>query len=208
MGDGAPDVGAELVDQIAQRRAVVARVKAMQRVSDRRWNLLLDDGVVVELPETGWQKQLDVLENLIVDKGVLERDITEIDLRSSDALLFPAEERRQAADDAGERDLMGETVRMRASAEKTTAFRPGQVAALDIGSTKVVCLIGRAEPGNLRVTGAALRESRRACVSGTVTSLEDVEECDRRSGAGGREPRRHAHPERPDLRQLRVSRQA
>ena len=47
---------------------------------------------------------------------------------------------------------MGETVRMRASAEKTTAFRPGQVAALDIGSSKVVCLIGRAEPGNLRVT--------------------------------------------------------
>jgi cell division protein FtsQ len=88
MGEGAPDVGAELVDQIAQRRAVVARVKAMQRVSDRRWNLLLDDGVVVELPETGWQKQLDVLENLIVDKGVLERDITEIDLRSSDDFFF------------------------------------------------------------------------------------------------------------------------
>jgi cell division protein FtsQ len=88
VGDGAPEAGAELVDQIAQRRAVVARVKAMQRVSDRRWNLLLDDGVVVELPEAGWQKQLDVLENLIVDKGVLERDITEIDLRSPDDFFF------------------------------------------------------------------------------------------------------------------------
>jgi cell division protein FtsQ len=88
MGDGASEAGAELVDQIAQRRAVVARVKAMQRVSDRRWNLLLDDGVVVELPETGWQKQLDELEHLIVDKGVLERDITEIDLRSSDDFFF------------------------------------------------------------------------------------------------------------------------
>ncbi len=60
----------------------------MQRVSDRRWNLLLDDGVVVELPETGWAKQLDVLEHLIVDKGVLERDIREIDLRSSDDFFF------------------------------------------------------------------------------------------------------------------------
>ncbi|HTW34648.1 MAG TPA: cell division protein FtsA [Rhizomicrobium sp.] len=70
---------------------------------------------------------------------------------------------------------MGETVRMRASGEKTAAFRPGQVAALDIGSTKVVCLIGRAEPGNLRVTGAALRESQ-GLRSGTVTSLEDVED--------------------------------
>ena len=70
---------------------------------------------------------------------------------------------------------MGETVRMRASAEKTAAFRTGQVAALDIGSTKVVCLIGRAEPGNLRVTGAALRESQ-GLRSGTVTSLEEVED--------------------------------
>jgi len=88
VGDGAAEAGAELVDAIAQHRAVVARVKAMQRVSERRWNLLLDDGVVVELPETGWQKQLDVLENLIVDKAVLERDITEIDLRSPDDFFF------------------------------------------------------------------------------------------------------------------------
>ena len=70
---------------------------------------------------------------------------------------------------------MGETVRMRASVEKTAAFRPGQVAALDIGSTKVVCLIGRAEQANLRVMGAALRESQ-GLRSGTVTSLEDVED--------------------------------
>jgi cell division protein FtsA len=70
---------------------------------------------------------------------------------------------------------MGETVRMRTGAEKTAAFRPGQVAALDIGSSKVVCLIGRAEPGNLRVVGAALRESQ-GLRSGTVTSLEDVED--------------------------------
>lgn len=88
LGDGAPPSGAELVDAIAQHRAVVARVKAMERVSNRRWNLLLDDGVIVELPETGWAKQLDELEHLIVDKAVLERDIKEIDLRSPDNMFF------------------------------------------------------------------------------------------------------------------------
>ena len=88
LGDGAPPSGAELVDAIALHRAVVARVKAMERVSNRRWNLLLDDGVMVELPETGWQKELDELEHLIVDKAVLERDIKEIDLRSPDNLFF------------------------------------------------------------------------------------------------------------------------
>jgi cell division protein FtsQ len=88
LGDGAPEVGAEFVDAIALHRAIAARVKAMQRVSERRWNILLDDGVVVELPETGWARQLDELEHLIVDKGVLERDITEIDLRSPDNFFF------------------------------------------------------------------------------------------------------------------------
>jgi len=88
LGDAPPLSGAELVDAIASHRAVVARVKAMERVSDRRWNLLLDDGVVVKLPEAGWAQQLDELEHLIVDKGVLERDIKEIDLRSSDDLYF------------------------------------------------------------------------------------------------------------------------
>ncbi len=70
---------------------------------------------------------------------------------------------------------MGETVRMRASAAQSAAFRPGQVAALDIGSSKVVCLIARAEPGNLRVLGAALRESQ-GLRSGTVTNLEQIED--------------------------------
>ena len=83
-----PQGGENLVAAIAQHRAVVARVRAMQRVSGRRWNLILDDGVVVKLPEEGWRQQLDALEHLIVDKSVLERDITEIDLRSPDNYFF------------------------------------------------------------------------------------------------------------------------
>lgn len=87
IGD-APQGGAELTTAIAQHRAVFARVKAMQRISGRRWNLILDDGVVVKLPEDGWRQQLDALEHLIVDKSVLERDIVEIDLRSPDNYFF------------------------------------------------------------------------------------------------------------------------
>ncbi|MEI9888480.1 MAG: FtsQ-type POTRA domain-containing protein [Rhizomicrobium sp.] len=36
---------ADIVDAVAQHRAISARVKAYQRVSDRRWNLILDDAV-------------------------------------------------------------------------------------------------------------------------------------------------------------------
>ena len=58
---------------------------------------------------------------------------------------------------------MGETVRLRAVAE-VPAFRPGLVTALDIGSSKIACLIGRADHGSLRILGAALRESHRVAV--------------------------------------------
>ena len=78
----------DLVDAVAQHRAIVARVKAYQRVSERRWNLILDDGVIVKLPESGWQKELDALEHLIIDEGILERDVSEIDLRSPQQYFF------------------------------------------------------------------------------------------------------------------------
>jgi cell division protein FtsQ len=87
-GDGAPRAAAEFVDAVAQHRAIVARAQTYQYQSGRRWNLLLDDGVIVKLPETGWQKQLDALDYLIVDKGVLERDLAEIDLRSPTLYIF------------------------------------------------------------------------------------------------------------------------
>ena len=80
--------GAEIVDAVAAHRAVAARIKAYQRISERRWNLILDDDVVVKLPEAGWQKELDALERLIIDKGILERDVSEIDLRSPTQYFF------------------------------------------------------------------------------------------------------------------------
>ncbi len=70
---------------------------------------------------------------------------------------------------------MGETVKLRTGEAESPAYRTGLVAVLDVGSSKVVCLIGRAEPGTLRVLGAALRESQ-GIRSGTVTSLDLVEE--------------------------------
>ena len=88
IGDGAPASAADLVDAVQAHRAIAARIAAYSRISDRRWNLILDDGVTVELPEAGWQKELDALERLIIDKGILERDVTQIDLRSPTHYFF------------------------------------------------------------------------------------------------------------------------
>jgi cell division protein FtsA len=76
---------------------------------------------------------------------------------------------------------MGEGTRMR-TANASASFRTGLIAVLDVGSSKTVCLIGRAEPGSLRVVGAALRESQ-GIKSGTVTGLEQAEEAIREAVA-------------------------
>lgn len=87
-GDAAPEDAADLVDAVAAHRAITARVKMYRRVSQRRWDLILDGGVVVQLPEAGWQKELDTLERMIVENGILERSVVEIDMRSPGHLFF------------------------------------------------------------------------------------------------------------------------
>ena len=86
-GDGGA-AASDIVDAVQLHRATQARVRAFQRVSERRWNLILDDGVVVKLPETDWARELDTLEHLIIDKGILERDVIEIDLRAPAQIFF------------------------------------------------------------------------------------------------------------------------
>jgi cell division protein FtsQ len=88
VGAGAPEAAAEIIEAVMAHRAVDSRIAAYEYVSQRRWNLILSNGVVVELPENAWRKELDTLEHLIVDNGILERDVTEIDLRSPNQYFF------------------------------------------------------------------------------------------------------------------------
>src|SRR6201996_8332488 len=76
---------------------------------------------------------------------------------------------------------MGDASKIRTTNAEAT-FRTGLVAVLDVGSTKTVCLIGRAERGNLKVLGAALRESG-GIKSATVTSIVEAEEAIREAVA-------------------------
>jgi cell division protein FtsA len=70
---------------------------------------------------------------------------------------------------------MGEAIKMRIAGAEPTPFRSGLVTALDIGSSKIVCLIGRAEPGSLRVIGVSLRESQ-GVKSGTIVNVQQAED--------------------------------
>ena len=87
-GVGAPEAAAPFIDALRSLKAVSARVQTIDRIGERRWDLTLTGGVVVKLPEEGWLAQLNELERLIVEKGILERDIEIIDLRYPDNYVF------------------------------------------------------------------------------------------------------------------------
>jgi cell division protein FtsQ len=87
-GSGAPEAAAVFLDAVRPYRAVFARLQTIQRMGERRWDLLLAGGVTAKLPEEGWESQLTELESLIVEKAILERDIEMIDLRYPDNYVF------------------------------------------------------------------------------------------------------------------------
>jgi cell division protein FtsA len=69
---------------------------------------------------------------------------------------------------------MNQTLKLRVNNE-IPAYRTGLVSALDVGTSKIVCVIGQAEAGTLKVLGSALRESS-GLKAGTITSLEQAED--------------------------------
>jgi cell division protein FtsQ len=84
--DAAPR--AEAILEILRARPVVAEAtSATIRVSGRRWDLKLKDGVIVQLPEAGEARAVARLAELIARDRILERDVIAIDMRLPDRLV-------------------------------------------------------------------------------------------------------------------------
>lgn len=91
IGNGAPERAREAIAMLAGEPDLLARVRALTWVGDRRWTVRLDDlqggGIDVQLPESGaaaaWT-QLAVMER---DHGVLKREVTTVDLRIPNQLI-------------------------------------------------------------------------------------------------------------------------
>jgi cell division protein FtsQ len=84
VGRDAETRAAAFVEELAGWPELGNRVRAYVRVAGRRWDLHLDNGVVLKLPEQGVQNALAVLSRLEAEQGLLERDIAAVDLRLND----------------------------------------------------------------------------------------------------------------------------
>ena len=81
VGSGAPEQTAELLAILESEPALKSRVAAAVWVTERRWNLKLDNGVEVNLPETDPAGAWAQLARVEREQGVIGRDVINIDLR-------------------------------------------------------------------------------------------------------------------------------
>ena len=79
-----------LLSLLASEPDLHRRVTAAVRVGERRWNLQLEEGVEVRLPEAGAEQAWTELARIVRQHGLLERDVVVIDLRIPDRMVVRA----------------------------------------------------------------------------------------------------------------------
>jgi len=88
VGAGAPAGAAVLIDALTDRPELQKRVVAAVRVGERRWNLRLNNGTDVMLPEGHEIAALDRLMQLQQAHALFDRPLAVIDLRLPDRLVL------------------------------------------------------------------------------------------------------------------------
>jgi cell division protein FtsQ len=86
VGEGADQAAPAILPILAQRPRLTAITDALVRVDDRRWDLRLKDGSLIQLPSTGEEQALMELEQLDQRSHILELGFDRIDLRNPDAV--------------------------------------------------------------------------------------------------------------------------
>ncbi|HLG90048.1 MAG TPA: cell division protein FtsQ/DivIB [Alphaproteobacteria bacterium] len=81
VGGDAPAHAAELLQLLRHYPDLAKRVQASSWIGSRRWDLKLDNGVEVKLPESGVADALKQLADAEAASKLFERDVSQIDLR-------------------------------------------------------------------------------------------------------------------------------
>jgi cell division protein FtsQ len=81
VGDGAADNALVMIRALQQYPHLQDGLVALSRIADRRWDLIYDTGLRVQLPELGVAQALKRLDYYQTDFQLLDRDVTQIDLR-------------------------------------------------------------------------------------------------------------------------------
>lgn len=81
IGDGAADDALVMIRALERHASLKTGLVALSRIGDRRWDMIFETGLRVQLPEEGVAQALSNLEQYQADYRLLDRDVTRIDLR-------------------------------------------------------------------------------------------------------------------------------
>lgn len=88
IGAGAPRFAPDMIARIGRYPELAARVKGYIRVGERRWDLRIENGITVKLPEEDEDRAIAALVRMDRDGGLLERDVAAVDMRIPDRLVL------------------------------------------------------------------------------------------------------------------------
>ncbi|MNI71197.1 Cell division protein FtsQ [compost metagenome] len=82
VGKGADQAASDVLPLLAQRPRLMAKVEALVRVDERRWDLRLKDGALIQLPAVDQESALIRLDALDQRERLLDLGFARIDLRT------------------------------------------------------------------------------------------------------------------------------
>ncbi len=88
VGPDAPAHASDLLVMLAETPVLSGKLAAAVRVGQRRWNLKFENGLEVRLPEQGATGAWRRFATLNREHGLLDRDLTFIDLRQEDRVIL------------------------------------------------------------------------------------------------------------------------
>lgn len=86
VGEGAAEHAPEILPIVAQRPRLIGQMDALVRVDDRRWDVRMKDGSLIQLPADDVEGALMQLERLDQRSRILELGFDRIDLRNPDVV--------------------------------------------------------------------------------------------------------------------------
>jgi cell division protein FtsQ len=98
VGGSANETAQPFLAELTTQPAMAAQMHDAVLVADRRWDLHLDNGVTVKLPEKGIGEALAELVKLNAKSKLLDRDVSVIDLRLPDRITVRLPEGRSLDD--------------------------------------------------------------------------------------------------------------
>ena len=87
MNHGAQYRASEIISSLEKVPGLRSRVRAAFLVGERRWDLMLENGISIRLPEENMDVALADVVTMDEQNGLLSRDIVAVDVRLADRVV-------------------------------------------------------------------------------------------------------------------------